>query len=101
MIMKKKLLPIFMAILLAFVMMPAASEIVHAEDNQETALSGDVLNGCKVRIRPASGHQPLSINKDGSESQNCVHLFVQGKSSQFCPPLPSLRLSEKSRLSPG
>ncbi len=56
MIMKKRLLPIFMVIFVAFVMMPAASEIVHAEDNQETALSGDVLNGCKARIRPARGH---------------------------------------------
>jgi len=48
-----------------------------------TPLSGDVLNGCKVRIRPAGSHQPLSIYHDGSDSHDHVHLFVQGKSSQF------------------
>ena len=80
---KIRLLPILVAVMMIFGMMPTASATVRAEDIPETALSGDVLNGCKVRIRPAGSHQPLSINKDGSESQNCVHLFVQGKSSQF------------------
>ena len=65
MIGKKRSISILLAVLMAFVMMPAASEIVHAEDNQVTALSGDVLNGCKVRIRPEGGHQPLSIKALG------------------------------------
>ena len=47
--MKKRLLPIFMAILLVFVMMPTVSEIVHAKDNQETALSGDVTGKVTVK----------------------------------------------------
>lgn len=83
MITRKRIFPILLAVLMLFVMMLIASEAVHAEDENETALSGNTLNGCKVRIRPASGHQPLSIHEDGSGSHNCVHLFVQGKSSQF------------------
>lgn len=83
--MKKRLLPILMSLLMVFTMMPMIAGTVFAETDTDTGtvLSGDTLDGVKVRFRPAGSHKPLSINDDGNGSQNCVHLYYNGKSSQF------------------
>ena len=62
--MKKMLLPILMAILMVFPMIPMAAAPVSAQTDNGTVVMGDTLNGIKVRFRPAGSHKPLSINQE-------------------------------------
>ena len=78
-----KLVFVLIAVAMAVSFIPAPGvQDVFAEESG-AALSGYALDGLKVRIRPADSYAPLSINKDGYETQNCVHIFNQGRSSQF------------------
>ena len=62
-----------------------ALEAQASEDGPQVgvAVPGDVLNGVKIRFRPADSHKPVSINDDGHGTQNVAHLYYNGKSSQF------------------
>ena len=72
---------IAVAMVVSFIPAPGLQDVFAEE--RGAALSGHALDGLKVRIRPADSYAPLSINKDGYETQNCVHIFNQGRSSQF------------------
>lgn len=69
------------AMMIMLILIPG-SMFVYADDDS-SALSGDTLDGLKVRIRPAGSHQPVSVYEDGSGNQDWAHLFVQGKSSHL------------------
>lgn len=101
MIAKKTLLPILVAVLLAFAMMPISmiESYAETEDSVPTGVVKDgALDGIKVRIRPTGSFKPLSINQDGSGNQNCVHLYYQGKSSQFYKASGTKTVTFKVRL---
>ena len=68
---------------MVFPIIPMTAAPASAQTDNGTVVTGDTLNGIKVRFRPAGSHKPLSINQDGDGSQNCVHLYYNGKSSHF------------------
>ena len=80
----QKLTMIFLAVMMVITSIPFIGiQTTYADTVDGTLLSGDELDGVKVRIRPTGSFKPLSINDDGDGNQNCVHLYYQGKSSQF------------------
>jgi len=81
-----RIVAICLSLLMVFAMMPMNKFQAYAADTDGTTtglVKDGALDGLKVRIRPTGSFKPLSINEDGSGSQNCVHLYYQGKSSQF------------------
>ena len=80
----KKLVSVFLAVAVAVTFIPVfGTQMASADTVSGTLLDEGELHGLKVRIRPTGSFKPLAVNDDGNGSQNCVHLYYQGKSSQF------------------
>ncbi len=76
---------ILLSVMLAMTMFVIPAPVqVHAESISSGLVQNGVLDGVKVRFRPAGSHKPISINQDGTGSQNVAHLYYNGHSSQFC-----------------
>lgn len=73
----------WMILTVLFAALPQTAPTAAAAADEGSLVDGTTLNGAKVRIRPTGSHKPLAVNEDGSGKQNCVHLYYQGKSSQF------------------